>query len=72
MERLMDHVAAHVGISRVDVRRRNLIRPQDLPYQMVIGGSIDTGDMPGVMEEALARALIISALTPVALGSMAA
>ena len=56
MERLMDHVAAHVGISRIEVRRRNLIRPQDMPYQMVIGGSIDIGDMPGVMEEALARA----------------
>ena len=56
MERLMDHVASHVGISRIEVRRRNLIRPQDMPYQMVIGGSIDIGDMPGVMEEALARA----------------
>ena len=42
------------AVSRV--RRRNLIEPQDLPYQMVIGGSIDAGDMPGVMEEALARA----------------
>ena len=56
MERLMDHVAAHVGISRIEVRRRNLIRPQDMPYQMAIGGKIDVGDMPGVMEEALARA----------------
>ncbi len=56
MERLMDHVAAHVGISRIEVRRRNLIRPQDMPYRMVIGGSIDTGDMPGVLEEALVLA----------------
>ena len=44
-----------IPASAVSRWRRNLIRPQDMPYQMVIGGSIDIGDMPGVMEEALAR-----------------
>lgn len=56
MERVMDHVAAHVGISRVEVRRRNLITAQDMPYEMVVGGVIDNGDMVGVMEDALTRA----------------
>ena len=56
MERLLDHVADHVGISRVEVRRRNLITSEDIPYTMPVGGTIDVGDMPAVMEEALQRA----------------
>jgi len=56
LERLMDHVAAHVGISRVEVRRRNLIRRSDMPYTMPVGGTIDDGDMPGIMEAALEKA----------------
>ena len=56
MERLMDHVADHVGISRIEVRRRNLISRADMPYPMPTGGTIDDGDMPGAMDEALKQA----------------
>ena len=56
MERLMDHIAAHVGIDRVEVRRRNMIRADQIPYQMVCGGTVDSGEMPELMEEALTRA----------------
>ena len=56
MERLMDHIADHVGISRVEVRQRNLITKEQMPYEMVVGGVIDTGEMPELMAEALKRA----------------
>jgi len=56
MERLLDHVAAHLGIDRIDIRRRNLIRADQMPFQMVLGGTIDGGEMPELMEEALRRA----------------
>ena len=56
MERLMDHVAAHIGIDRAEVRRRNLIRSDQIPFRMVEGGTIDSGEMPELMEEALRRA----------------
>ena len=56
MERLMDHIAAHVGIDRVKVRRRNLIRADQIPFPMVCGGPVDSGEMPELMEEALSRA----------------
>ncbi|HCD20375.1 MAG TPA: carbon monoxide dehydrogenase, partial [Alphaproteobacteria bacterium] len=56
MERLMDHIADHVGIDRVEVRRRNLIRADQIPFAMVCGGTVDSGEMPELMEEALSRA----------------
>ena len=56
MERLMDHVADHLGLDRVEVRRRNLITKEQMPYEMVVGGRIDGGEMPELMEEALQRA----------------
>ena len=56
MERLMDHIAAHLGLDRVEIRRRNLIRADEMPFEMVLGGAIDGGEMPELMEEALRRA----------------
>ena len=52
----MDHIAAETGISRVDVRRRNLIKADQIPYQMAVGITIDSGEMPALFETALARA----------------
>ena len=56
LERLMDHVAAVTGISRVDVRRRNLIKADQIPYPMAVGITIDSGEMPALFETALQRA----------------
>jgi len=56
MERLMDHIAEHVGIDRVEVRRRNLIKANQIPFTMVCGGTVDGGEMPELMEAALHRA----------------
>ena len=56
LERLMDHIAAVTGISRVDVRRRNLIQADQMPYPMAVGITIDSGEMPALLETALQRA----------------
>jgi len=55
-ERLMDHIAAHVGVDRAEIRRRNLVSAAQIPFKMVVGGAIDSGEMPELMDEALKRA----------------
>jgi aerobic carbon-monoxide dehydrogenase large subunit len=59
MERLMDRVAHELGLDRAEVRRRNFIRPEQMPFNCrVIGrdGSpvlYDSGDYPGTQALAL-------------------
>jgi carbon-monoxide dehydrogenase large subunit len=55
-ERLMDAAAAAFGIDRVEIRRRNLIRKEELPYRNWKGLSIDSGDFLLNLEEAARRA----------------
>lgn len=60
MERLLDLVARGMKLDRAEVRRRNLIPPQKMPYQKPIkarsGVTIqyDSGDYPACQAEALA------------------
>ena len=37
MERLIDAAAAEMGIDRVELRRRNQIRPREIPYKAASG-----------------------------------
>jgi carbon-monoxide dehydrogenase large subunit len=60
MERLMDLVAAKLKLDRAEVRERNLIAAEDMPYEKPVkarsGVSIvyDTGDYPATQQAALA------------------
>ena len=56
MERLVDHIADKIGISKVAVRQANLIPADMIPYAMVEGGTIDSGDMHGLLDDALHKA----------------
>ncbi|TDI66397.1 MAG: xanthine dehydrogenase family protein molybdopterin-binding subunit [Alphaproteobacteria bacterium] len=62
IERLMDRVARELGLDRAEVRRRNLIQAQDMPYTRPLktrGGLavvLDSGDYPKSQEDSLARA----------------
>ena len=56
MERLMDLAAIECGLSRDEIRRRNLIRREQLPYRTRMGLEIDSGDFAGCMDKALAAA----------------
>ena len=56
MERLIDTAAAEMGLDRVDLRRRNHIQPDQIPYTTPAGTIYDSGDFPTVMDKALAAA----------------
>ncbi len=56
MERLIETAAAEMGIDRLDLRRRNHIQPEQIPYKTPAGTEYDSGDFPAVLEKALAQA----------------
>jgi carbon-monoxide dehydrogenase large subunit len=56
MERLIDIAAKRLGIDRVELRRRNLIRHDQLPHHTATGLIYDSGDFAGNLERALATA----------------
>jgi carbon-monoxide dehydrogenase large subunit len=55
MERLMDLAAAKIGVDRIEIRRRNLIKPTELPYTNWSGLSFDSGDFEKNIGDALKR-----------------
>lgn len=56
IERLLDMAAAKLGLSRDDIRRRNLISPAQFPYRTQTGLNYDSGDFAGNMDKVLAAA----------------
>ena len=56
MERLVETAAREMGIDRVELRRRNHIRPEQMPYRAPSGMLYDSGEFPTVMEKALLAA----------------
>jgi 2-furoyl-CoA dehydrogenase large subunit len=52
-EGMMDRLAEKLGIDPADVRRRNFIAPEQLPYRTPTGGLYDSGDYPATFEKAL-------------------
>jgi 2-furoyl-CoA dehydrogenase large subunit len=53
LERLVDHVARETGIDRIEVRRRNFLKPADFPYRTTTGSYYDSGDYDGCLDKAL-------------------
>jgi carbon-monoxide dehydrogenase large subunit len=43
IERLMDAAARRLGIDQADLRRRNMIRPDQMPFKNPMGQTYDTG-----------------------------
>lgn len=56
MERLMDEAARQTGIDRIELRRRNFIRPEQMPYKNPMGQVYDVGEFEKIMEQGLALA----------------
>ena len=56
LERLADSAAKTLGIDRAEIRRRNLIPPEAMPYKTPIGPTYDCGDFPKIFARALALA----------------
>jgi carbon-monoxide dehydrogenase large subunit len=53
MERLIDRAAEEMGIDRLSLRRRNQIKPSEIPYASSSGMKYDSGDFPAVFERAV-------------------
>ena len=56
MERLVDTAAAETGIDRIELRRRNHIPPEAMPYKSPNGTTYDSGDFANLLNRALALA----------------
>jgi aerobic carbon-monoxide dehydrogenase large subunit len=56
MERLIDIAAHQFGFDRVELRRRNLVSQQEMPYTNPFGMVYDSGAYHDVMEKALVLA----------------
>ena len=59
-ERLMDAIAREFGLSRIEIRRRNLIAPEEMPYArplLALGDEVvlDSGHYEALLDKALAR-----------------
>jgi carbon-monoxide dehydrogenase large subunit len=61
MERLMDRIAQKLGLDPAEVRRLNMIRPEQLPYDVGIVGrdgshvKYDSGDYPELQKRTLEK-----------------
>jgi aerobic carbon-monoxide dehydrogenase large subunit len=53
MERLIDAAADEMGINRFTLRKRNFIKPSQLPFPAASGVTYDSGDFKGVLTAAL-------------------
>jgi len=60
-ERAFDLLAAELGLEPAEIRRRNLVRPDQMPYPVGAASAsvpvvFDSGDFPAIFERALAHA----------------
>ena len=56
LERLVDKAARETGIDPVELRRKNLIRPDQFPYQTPVALQYDVGDYQATLDLALEMA----------------
>ena len=56
IERLVDQAAVEGAIEAADLRRRNMIRPNSMPYTTVFETTYDSGEFAANMESAIQRA----------------
>jgi carbon-monoxide dehydrogenase large subunit len=53
MERLVDTAAAQIGIDRIELRRRNHIQPEQMPYRAASGMTYDSGEFTALLDHSL-------------------
>ncbi|MFP3283074.1 MAG: xanthine dehydrogenase family protein molybdopterin-binding subunit [Nitrososphaeria archaeon] len=56
IERIMDRIARKLGVDPAEIRMRNLVRPEDMPYMTPSGGLYDSGNWPDGLKKALEAA----------------
>ncbi len=53
IERAIDRVARHLGMDRIELRKKNLIRKDQFPYTIPSGSAYDSGDYHAVLDKTL-------------------
>ena len=53
LERLVSRAAIELDVDPVELRRRNLLTPGELPYRTATGQTYDCGNFPRILEECL-------------------
>ena len=53
VERILNLAANKLGLDPLEIRRRNLIRPEDQPFRTALGLSYDEADYPKALEKAV-------------------
>jgi carbon-monoxide dehydrogenase large subunit len=56
LERVIDVAARELGMGPDELRRRNFIKPSEMPYQTPVESRYDSGDFSTVMDKALKNA----------------
>jgi len=56
IERLVELAAAELGVDPIELRRRNFVRPEAMPYTTAMGSVLDCGEFDRVLDRALAQA----------------
>src|SRR3954468_22367636 len=56
IERLFDAAARKLNLDPAEIRRRNLIRPEQMPYTNAMGQEYDSGNFPAILEQGLVLA----------------
>jgi carbon-monoxide dehydrogenase large subunit len=56
LERVIDEAARMTGADPVKLRRRNLIKPKQMPYKTAVGTTIDSGEFEEILDKALTLA----------------
>jgi carbon-monoxide dehydrogenase large subunit len=56
IERLVDYAARRLGVPSQELRRRNFIKPEAMPYRTALGLTYDSGEFARNMDQALAAA----------------
>ena len=49
IERMIDIAAEKMGFDKVELRRRNMIRPEQMPFKTGLVFTYDSGDFPGLL-----------------------
>src|SRR5262249_50432144 len=55
LERTMDEVARLLGMDRLELRRRNLLRKEEFPHTIPSGSTYDSGDYHTLIDKVVAR-----------------
>ncbi|MGB7432910.1 MAG: xanthine dehydrogenase family protein molybdopterin-binding subunit [Ahrensia sp.] len=56
LEKLADQCARDMSLSPAEIRRRNFVKPEQMPYKTVANRVYDVGEFDGHMSEAMKRA----------------